>query len=121
MKRILWILSVVGFLSSCGVVDDYLLGKDNLPRPRDLAPLAHPGLHIQEKWSISLGSPSRMHGYLKLKPRIQNEIIYMANVNGVVQAIKRRDAKILWSQSFKTGFVSGPVLSGDFLVLGTNA
>ena len=120
MNKKILILGLLCCLQACGLVDDYLLGKDNVPQPKALEPLK-PRLTVQEKWSLVIGSSHSGHGYLKLKPSIVGDTIYVADASGVVQAIHRQTGKVNWSQTFKTGLVSGPAVGEGTLVVGTAA
>lgn len=108
------------FGSSCSVVDDYVLGKDNTLKPKPL-PELHGGHNIKTEWSASLGKVARHRGYLKLKPSVHAGVLYVVDPSGLVQAHDTRHGTLLWSQTLKNGALSGPSVAEGVMALGTNA
>jgi len=114
---------VLGFcllLQSCGQVDDYLLGKDNTPKPTALAAIT-PKMNLVENWSVPIGKSSKSRMYLKLKPVIHDNVVYTADASGMVQAIDTSSGKALWANQLKQGLISGPAVAEGYIALGTNA
>ena len=119
VNRKLVVLGLLTLLQACTQIDDYMLGKDNTPKPAALKAFT-PKIDLVEKWSVSMSKPSKASTYLKLKPSIHGNIIYTANANGMVQAIDKTTGKILWSKQLKEGVVSGPTVAEGYIALGTN-
>lgn len=119
VKRALIILGLCTLLQACTQVDDYLLGKDNTPQPMPLAPLTQKS-SLVEKWSAPMGKASKASAYLKLKPSIQGNIIYVANASGTVQAVEKDTGKLLWSKDLSLSVISGPTVANGYIALGTN-
>ena len=116
-------LVVLGFcalLQACAQVDDYMLGKDNTPKPTALEAI-NPKINLVQDWSVPVGKSSSSRPYSKLKPVIQNNVVYTADASGLVQAVDKNTAKILWSKQLKQGLVSGPGVAQGHIALGTNA
>src|SRR5580704_1475590 len=97
-------------IQGCSKVDDYILGKDNTPQPKDLRTI-EPQLKVAQNWTASVGKAHKGNEYLKLKPVIQGNIIYTADTNGLVQAVNKNDGKVRWSTQLKHGIVSGPTVA----------
>lgn len=108
-------------LQACTQLDDYLLGKDNTPRPSTLAPLTATKLKFIEQWSSQVGKPNKANAYLKLKPSIRDQVIYTANTSGTVQAIQQATGKLLWSIQLNQGVTSGPTVASGYIAVGTDA
>ena len=118
-KKWLGCLGLGLFLQSCTQIDDYLLGKDNTPKPAAMAALSSKHT-IKTFWSLPVGQSKHAGNYLKLNSSIQGNTLYFADSTGRIEAIDKETGKIRWTKTFKQGFVSGPVVSGDYLALGTN-
>jgi outer membrane protein assembly factor BamB len=116
-KRCL-ILIICLLLQACAQIDDYLLGKDNTLQPKTLPTIQSP-LSLKECWSTSIGKSGGEH-YLKLKPSIQGNTLYVADRRGKVMAYDKNKGDLLWSIALKQGIVSGPVSAHHVLALGTN-
>nr|WP_165475057.1 outer membrane protein assembly factor BamB [Legionella yabuuchiae] len=119
MKKSLMLLSMVLILPGCSKVDDYMLGKDNTPKPETLEPIKSK-VTLKEKWSASIGTGSKSSMYLKLKPVIQDHIVYTADNSGLIQAIDKTTSKPLWVTQLKEKIISGPAIGQGYLVVGTN-
>lgn len=113
---------IVGFclaLQACTQIDNYMLGKDNTPKPTPLSDLK-PSLTLVENWSVSMGKPGKTSANLKLKPVIHDHIIYAASANGMVQAMETKTGHILWSRQLTHNLISGPTVANGYIALGTN-
>ena len=62
--RILILLSCFLF-QGCTQVDDYLLGKDNTPKPKNLKQI-EPQIKVSQNWSAPVGKAHKSNEYLKL-------------------------------------------------------
>ncbi len=118
-KRIL-ILMLGAFLQNCSHIDDYMLGKDNTPTPKNLASLDSKE-KIVEKWSTSISTSRKSPVNFKLKPEIVAGIIYVANASGMIQAVNKNSGQIIWSKQLPQGIVSGMAVSAGMIALGTDA
>lgn len=117
-KRVI-MLGLVSLLQACTQVDNYILGKDNTPKPSPLAAITSKAT-MKLDWSIPTGKSNKNSTYLKLKPVIRGNIIYTASTSGLVQAIDKTHGNVLWSTQLE-GIVSGPTVAGDSVAVGTNA
>ena len=106
-------------LVSCTVIDDYMLGKDNTPHPRKLKEI-YAKVKLQELWVSGVGAFHKQYAYLKLQPVRIGQQIYTASAQGVVEALSVKQGQVLWKQVLKSGIVSGPVVQGQLLALGTD-
>lgn len=117
------LLAIIGFsilLQACSQIDDYMLGKDNTPKPSPLAEL-HPKVKLVENWSTPISKPSKTSTYLKLKPAIRGNIIYTASTTGMVQAIDKSNSHLIWSKQLQNGVVSGPTVAEGYVAVGTDS
>jgi len=106
-------------LQGCSKLDDYMLGKDNTPKPKELAKIQDK-IKVSQNWTVAIGKASKNKEYLRLKPVVNGGIIYTADASGLVQAVKKGNGQIKWSTQLKSGLVSGPALSSRYLAVGTN-
>jgi len=119
MNKKLVILGFCTLLQACTQVDEYMLGKDNTPKPAALKAIT-PKMDLVENWSVPNGKSTKSTTYLKLKPVIRNNIVYTADASGYVQAIDKATAKVLWSKQLKQGVISGPAIADGYIALGMN-
>lgn len=119
LKRKLIILGLMALLQSCMQIDDYMLGKDNSPKPADLKELTT-DLTVVTHWSVPVSKSSKASSYLKLKPVIRGNVIYIANASGTVQAVDKSTGHILWTKQLTKGIVSGPTVAEGYVAIGTN-
>lgn len=120
MKIRILVLCICALIQGCSQVDDYMLGKDNTPKPKDLKQI-EPQIKVSQNWSSPVGKAHKTNEYLKLKPVIRGDIIYSADVSGLIQAVNKSDGTIKWSTQLKHGIVSGPTVADGFIAVGTNS
>lgn len=104
----------------CAPVDDYLLGKDNTPKPKELKAM-NSQIKISKNWTAAVGKSHRDSEYFKRKPVVRGSIIYTADSSGLLQAVNKEDGTIKWSTQIKQGIVSGPTVAEGLIAVGTNA
>jgi len=114
------IIGLIALLQGCTQVDNYVLGKDNTPKPTPLSAIT-PKATMKLKWSASIGKSKKASTYLKLKPVIRGQIIYTADASGLVQAIDKTKGHVLWSKQLDHGIDSGPTVAEGYIALGSNA
>lgn len=116
------VLGLIGVLSitACSKIDDYMLGKDNTPKPSELQPLKN-RVSVKEVWSVPVSKPQKNSAYLKLKPVVRGNLLYTADASGLVQAIERSNGKVLWSRQLPERLVSGPTVEAGVVAVGTDA
>jgi outer membrane protein assembly factor BamB len=107
-------------LQACTQVDNYLLGKDNSPKPTPLASIKSTTV-LTQQWTIPIGKFTKSSTYLKIKPVVKGNLIYTADAGGLVQAVNKHSGKIVWSKKFNQTFVSGPSIAHGSIALGTNS
>lgn len=119
MKGKILVLCWCFLLQGCNTIDDYMLGKDNTPQPKDLK-------HIESKrtvaknWSSPVGTSHKNNAYLKLKPVLKDGAIYTADVSGLVQAVSKNKGSIKWSNQLAHKLVSGPAVAEGVVAVGTS-
>lgn len=106
------------FLQNCAKVEDYMLGKDNTPKPEPLQKVSQK-LSLVEKWSVPVGKGINFAG--KLKPQVENNFVYVAHSNGIIQAIDKKSGTLKWSTTLSEKIISGPEVKDQFIALGSNA
>lgn len=104
-------------LQGCGLVDDYILGKDNSLQPKPL-PEIHSRLNFTRLWSAKIGQSQKTRTYYKLKPVVFGQKIYTADTSGRVTALSSQ-GKILWTTPLPHGVVSGPTVAHDKVIVGS--
>lgn len=119
MKIKLFILTLCVALQGCSKIDDYMLGKDNSPKPKELVDIQD-RVKVQEKWSVAVGKFSKSKEYLQLRPVIHGGFIYTADASGVVHAVRKSTGRIIWTTQLKHPLVSGPSLGDGYIAVGTN-
>lgn len=117
--NIIFLMCFLMFLQACGQVDNYVLGKENTPKPKDLQEIKQK-VSMTNKWAMQLANKSKNHNYMKLKPVIDGNTIYMASEKGIVQAVNRNTGTPLWNVNVKTSIISGPTVANGAVVVGTN-
>lgn len=120
MNTRLVILGLITLLQACTQVDNYVLGKDNTPKPTPLTAIT-PKATMTTAWSVPIGTSKKYSTYLKLKPVVRGNIIYTADASGMVKAIDKTKGQVLWSQQISNGISSGPTVTEGHIALGTNA
>lgn len=120
MKNKLSILALCVLLQGCNKLDDYMLGKDNTPKPKELTQVDSK-LKVSQKWSAPVGKAHKSAGYLKLKPVLHGGLIYTADASGLVQAVSKSNGLVKWSTQLKSSLVSGPAVAEGVIAVGTNS
>ncbi|KTD62737.1 outer membrane protein assembly factor BamB [Legionella shakespearei] len=120
MKVKILVLLMSVLLQGCNTVDDYMLGKDNTPKPKDLKEIESK-VKVSQNWSAPVGRAHKGKDYLKLKPVIRGDMIYTADASGLIQAVKKSDGQIKWSTQLAHGILSGPTVADGFIVVSTNS
>lgn len=116
-RGITMIIGACSLLPACTQIDNYMLGKDNTPIPRALAPIK-PTVMPEILWSQTIGKSNKSLAYLKLKPVVKNEI-FTADESGIITALNKKNGHILWSTNLHTKIVSGPSVAEGYLAVGT--
>ncbi|KTD35590.1 PQQ (pyrrolo quinoline) WD40-like repeat, enzyme repeat domain protein [Legionella moravica] len=120
MKIRILMLLLCGIMQGCSQVDDYLLGKDNTPKPKELEEI-QPKIKVSQNWTAPVGKSRKYSEYLKLKPVIRGDLVYTADTSGIVQAVNKKDGQVKWSTQLNHGILSGPTVADGFVVVSTNA
>jgi outer membrane protein assembly factor BamB len=118
VNRKLVVLGLCILLQACTQVDDFMLGKDNTAKPMPLADITSK-IKVVEHWSVPMGKPSKASTYLKLKPVIRGDMIYVANASGMVQAFEKNTGHLEWSKQLNQSVISGPSVAEGRIALGT--
>ena len=119
MKIKILVLFLCALAQGCTQIDDYMLGKDNTPQPKNLKNIDSK-LKVSPHWSAPVGKAHKNNEYLKLKPVTRANLIYTADPSGLVQAIRKDNGAIKWSTQLKQGVISGPTVAEGSVVVGTN-
>ncbi|TAL62579.1 MAG: outer membrane protein assembly factor BamB [Legionella sp.] len=119
MKKKIVALVICALVQGCTQVDDYMLGKDNTPKPKELKEIQSK-LKVSQNWTVPVGRAKKGDDYLKIKPVIRGDIIYTADASGLMQAVNTKNGQVKWTVQLKHGVVSGPTIADGFIVVGTN-
>ncbi|HAZ7574521.1 TPA: outer membrane protein assembly factor BamB [Legionella pneumophila] len=114
------VLILCALIQGCTYVDDYMLGKDNTPQPKELKEI-QPKVKMTQNWTAPVGKAHKTNEYLNIKPAIRGDIIYTADASGLVRAVSKKDGQIKWSTALKNNIVSGPTVASGYVAIGTNA
>lgn len=115
----LFILILCALVQGCSKLDDYMLGKDNTPQPKELK-LIKDKITVEQNWTVAAGKSSKNKEYLRLKPVVQGGVIYTADASGLVRAINKHNGQVKWTTVLKHGLVSGPAVASGYIAVGTN-
>ncbi|MFT4057970.1 MAG: outer membrane protein assembly factor BamB [Legionella sp.] len=118
MKLRLFVLALCAAMQGCSKLDDYMLGKDNTPKPKELTEIQDK-VKVSPGWSVSIGKSSKNGEYLRLKPVVRSGIIYTADRSGAVHAVKKNDGQIKWTTQLTDDLVSGPAIGNGYIAIGT--
>ncbi len=99
-------------------IQGLISGNDNSEPPRELEDL-EPSVQMDVLWKTSIGK-----GYaeqiVNLVPAVTATTVYVADRQGLVEALNRHDGEKLWSAETRLEISAGPVVAGDKLLLGTS-
>lgn len=118
IKKLIILTSIL--LQGCSHIDDYMLGKDNTPKPKELKEI-NSKYKVSQTWTSPVGKSHKTREYLKLKPVIYGNTLYSADSSGLVQAASKSSGQLKWSTQLKHGLVSGPTLANGYIAVGTNS
>ncbi|MCL5273018.1 MAG: outer membrane protein assembly factor BamB [Gammaproteobacteria bacterium] len=119
MKVRLLIVLLCSVVQGCTQVDDYMLGKDNTPKPKSLEEI-QPKIKVSQNWTTPVGKSRKSSEYLKLKPVIRGDIVYTADASGLIQAVNKKDGQVKWFKQLNHGILSGPTVADGHVVVSTN-
>ena len=92
--------------------------KDNVEPPTPLAELA-PSLGVQQLWTATVGKGAGVSG-ARMHPAVVGDRLYVASVDGTVQALDAGSGRSLWIVRDKTQrWSGGPAANGDLVVVGS--
>lgn len=118
MKKLFLLILSSTILTSCTYIDNYMLGKDNTPKPKPLENY-EPKFALQQKWSQQVGK-SGTKQYLRITPEIVGDNIYTAMNSGTIASTKKEDGTINWATKIDEKILSGPTVKNDYLIVTTN-
>ncbi len=119
MRRVILVLAVGMLVATLGGCN-WLKGlgkKDNVEPPTPLVEFA-PTANVQKLWSGSAGNGSGKSG-ARMNPAVVGERLYVASVDGEVQALDASSGRRLWSTKVKKmAWSGGPAANADLVVVG---
>ncbi len=107
-------------LTSCGKIDNFMLGKDNTPAPAQLESIK-PTLDVNTMWEANAGSGTKGNS-LEMSPAVDTKAVYTADVKGRIMSFDRETGKKLWETDLddKNSYnqiLSGPSVGEDVLAV----
>lgn len=106
-------------LQGCGIVDDFVFGKDNTRHPAKLPIVAHMNNPVID-WKSAIGHFDKSSMTPDLQPMIYQDVIYAAASDGTVVALQRDTGQLLWQQKLKVKLLAGPVVDDNHVVVNTD-
>ena len=116
IKKHVFIVGLMTIISACTVIDDYLLGKDNTPKPKAL-PVFKNKHTVTIDWSAHIGSFIKGTATPDLQAFPEAKNVYVASPKGDVYAFKQRQASLLWQKNLNVNLLAGPVVHGRYVVV----
>ena len=119
MKYLL-IIGLAALLGGCGSFADpreWLSGTDTTREPADLVDVVNQ-VKPDEIWSVDIGAGTAE--YARLKPAIAEGTLYVADVEGMVQALDALTGQRIWKVESDLPAAAGPGVGEDLLVIGTS-
>ena len=108
--KALLLVGVATCLSACGLFsrNEGTLAPNPLPDIKA-------EVKVDEIWSRSVGK-GQGKAWLKLEPAVDGDILYVADAEGLVMALRSDNGKVLWQRALKMP-IGGGVTASDGLVL----
>lgn len=107
-------LMLLGMLTGCGQIGNFVQGEDNSVPPAELVDFDDQ-LTIKTLWSRSVGADIEDQ-YVKLRPSVSDGFVYAADLKGDVSAYDGATGKRVWETDTDIT-ITGGTGSGDGLVL----
>jgi len=119
MKK-LYLLALLALLvlpAACTEVNEYVQG--DLRQPAELTPITAATVKARLAWSVQLEPFDEFHDF-KLRPAVDDDVVYVAESRGRVAAHKNRNGDLMWDRLYDAGFSAGITLGSSMVVLGTD-
>ncbi len=116
VSKLLFIVVTGLFVASIAACSKFST-KDNVEQPTKLQSVKA-SLKIRNVWDHNTGVGTAKLSF-RLRPAIQNGVVYTADVRGRVNAYTLDKGKRLWTVNLKKPVSSGPTVGGELLVMGT--
>ncbi|NDH08951.1 MAG: outer membrane protein assembly factor BamB [Gammaproteobacteria bacterium] len=116
LKKRALLIGLMINLSACTIIDDYMLGKDNTPKPKPL-PVVNNKHDVHIDWSAQIGSFVKGTLTPDLQAFPQGKNVYVASAKGDVYAFKQDGAARLWQKNLKVNLLAGPVVQDRYVIV----
>lgn len=93
-------------------------GKGKVREPAELQAIAEPKVLLERQWSTDVGDGAGRY-WTGLRLAVADDAVYAAGIDGRVTALDVATGRRLWQVDTGARLISGPVLSGPDLLLGT--
>ncbi len=118
MQRILIVVILtLLFNVSCSIFDKKSGGKKKKFEPVKIEKISQQGV-FKKLWTHKLEGSKKAYGY-KLKPHIDSQSVYVADLKGEVVRLDSETGKVIWSVDLNTELSAGPGVGSEILLLGT--
>jgi outer membrane protein assembly factor BamB len=113
---------LLALLGGCSTLSNWTEGlfggEDNSPAPAQLKPVASP-VKLDRIWSTSVGDGNEGQ-VVRLVPTVVDDVLYVADRKGRVEALDAATGKQLWTTRLKAAISAGPGAGAGLVLLGTS-
>ncbi len=116
MIRLVGLALLLGLLSACDTVSEFMAAEDNAIPPSPLPEIAQT-LTVSRAWRVNVGA-STSNRHIKLIPAIGREGIFAADPEGRVTAYEGASGDRLWTTNAEFEITGGPGAGEDLVLVG---
>ncbi|MEW6168558.1 MAG: outer membrane protein assembly factor BamB [Pseudomonadota bacterium] len=107
----IWLLLGAAALAACS-------GDGKVREPTELQDIVSPQIKAAAAWTATAGRGSGKY-YGALRPVVEADAVFAADVEGRVYAFDPRDGSRIWQADTDARVISGPTVSGNAVLVGT--
>lgn len=104
-------------LTGCSF-NDFFLGEDNRPEPKELQPLDHQAVDMRVLWQKKIGK-GNANGDLSLLPAVVDDRVYVVSADGHLRVLRVSDGSEQLHVALKNKVTAGVFVDHGQILLGT--